>query len=167
VQALISTLFDILTLRKGPDAIPHSLLLLVIAVVMWFLPLLSGTQLLPALDAQAVLSVTVSWLVSLACYVLVILVAGRSARLIQAMTAIIGCGALISFGQISSVVFLTPFLSDNIVAIVVELLLFWSVYVKGHIVARTLAREWYVGLIIAIGVFLLQYATSSALLGAS
>jgi hypothetical protein len=167
VQALISTLFDILTLRKGPDAIPHSLLLLVIAVVMWFLPLLSGTQLLPALDAQAVLSVTVSWLVSLACYVLVILVAGRSARLIQAMTAIIGCGALISFGQISSVVFLTPFLSDNIVAIVVELLLFWSVYVKGHIVAQTLAREWYVGLIIAIGVFLLQYATSSALLGAS
>lgn len=167
MQALISTLFDILTLRKGPDAIPHSLLLLVIAVVMWFLPLLSGTQLLPALDAQAVLSVTVSWLVSLACYVLVILVAGRSARLIQAMTAIIGCGALISFGQISSVVFLTPFLSDNIVAIVVELLLFWSVYVKGHIVARTLAREWYVGLIIAIGVFLLQYATSSALLGAS
>ena len=167
MQALISTLFDILTLRKGPDAIPHSLLLLVIAVVMWFLPLLSGTQLLPALDAQAVLNVTVSWLVSLACYVLVILVAGRSARLIQAMTAIIGCGALISFGQISSVVFLTPFLSDNIVAIVVELLLFWSVYVKGHIVARTLAREWYVGLIIAIGVFLLQYATSSALLGAS
>ena len=167
MQALISTLFDILTLRKGPDAIPHSLLLLVIAVVMWFLPLLSGTQLLPALDAQAVSSVTVSWLVSLACYVLVILVAGRSARLIQAMTAIIGCGALISFGQISSVVFLTPFLSDNIVAIVVELLLFWSVYVKGHIVARTLAREWYVGLIIAIGVFLLQYATSSALLGAS
>ena len=167
MQALISTLFDILTLRKGPDAIPHSLLLLVIAVVMWFLPLLSGTQLLPALDAQAVLSVTVSWLVSLACYVLVILVAGRSARLIQAMTAIIGCGALISFGQISSVVFLTPFLSDNIVAIVVELLLFWSVYVKGHILARTLAREWYVGLIIAIGVFLLQYATSSALLGAS
>ena len=167
MQALIRTLFDILTLRKGPDAIPHSLLLLSATVVLWFLPLLFGTQLLPALDAKAVLRVTVSWLVSLACYVLVILVAGRSARLLQAMTAIIGCGALISFGQVSSVVFLTPFLSETLVAIVVELLLFWSVYVKGHIVARTLGREWYIGLIIAIGVFLLQYASSSALLGAS
>ena len=167
MQALIRTLLDILTLRKGPDALPHSQLLLSISVVMWFLPLLFGTQLLPALDAQAALSITVSWLVSLACYVLVFLAAGRSARLLQAMTAIVGCGALISFGQISSVVFLTPFLSENLVAIVVELLLFWSVYVKGHIVARTLGREWYVGLVIAIGVFLLQYASSSALLGAS
>lgn len=167
MQALIKTLFEILTLRKGPDAIPHSVLLLSVAVVMWFLPLLFGSQLLPALDAQAVVSVTASWLVSLACYVLVILLAGRSARLLQAMTAIIGCGALISFGQISSVVFLTPFLRENLVAIVVELLLFWSVYVKGHIVAQTLDREWYVGLIIAIGVFLLQYASSSALSGAS
>jgi hypothetical protein len=167
VQALIRTLFDILALRKGPDAIPHSVLLLSITVVMWFLPLFFGTQLLPALDAQAILSITVSWLVSLACYVLVFLAAGRSARLVQAMTAIVGCGALISFGQISSVVFLGPFLSETLVAIVVELLLFWSVYVKGHIAARTLEREWYVGLIIAIGVFLLQYASSSALLGAS
>ena len=167
MQALIRTLFDILALRKGPDAIPHSLLLLSVTVVMWFLPLLFGTQLLPGLDSRAIFGITVSWLVSLVCYVLVILVAQRSARLLQAMTAIIGCGALISFGQIFSVVFLTPFLSDNLVAIVVELLLFWSVYVKGHIVARTLGREWYVGLIIAIGVFLLQYATSSALLGAS
>lgn len=167
MQTLIRTLFDILTLRKGPDAIPHSPLLLAITVVLWFLPLLFGSQLLAALDAQAILRVTASWFVSLACYVLVFVLAGRSARLLQAMTAIVGCGAIISFGQISSVVFLTPFFRENLVAIVVELLLFWSVYVKGHIVAQTLGREWYVGLIIAIGVFLLQYASSSALSGAS
>ena len=51
--------------------------------------------------------------------------------------------------------------------IIVYLLLFWSVHVKGHIIARTINREWYVGLVIAIAVFILQYAFSTAVSPAS
>ena len=165
MQELIKTLFEILTLRKGPDAIPHSGLLLVVSVVLWLMPLLFGMQLIAALDGRAAIMAIAGWLVSLACYTIVIMLAGRAARLLQALTAIIGCGALISVAQVFSLLFLLPFLGENIVAIVVELLLFWSVYVKGHIVARTLEREWYVGLVIAIAVFLLQYSTLTALTG--
>ena len=167
MQALIKTLFEILTLRKGPDALPHSALLLVVSVVLWLIPLLFGMQLIAALDTRAATIAIAGWLVSLACYAGVLLLAGRATRLLQAMTALVGCGALISFAQVASLVFLAPFLSERIAAIVVELLLFWSVYVKGHIIARTLDRDWYIGLIIAIAVFLLQYSTLTALTGNS
>jgi hypothetical protein len=41
------------------------------------------------------------------------------------------------------------------------LLLAWSVRVKGHIIARTIDCEWYLGILIAISVFVLQYAFST------
>ena len=165
MQAFIKTLFEILTIRKGPDALPHSALLLAVAVVLWFMPLLFGMQLIAALDVRAAAVAVAGWFVTLASYAFVILLAGRAMRLMQAMTAIVGCGALVSFAQVFSLVFLLPFLGEPFVAITVELLLFWSVYVKGHIIARTLDREWYIGLVIAIAVFLLQYSTLTMLTG--
>jgi hypothetical protein len=53
-------------------------------------------------------------------------------------------------------------LGAAVAQIAVYLLLFWSIYVKGHIVSRAINRDWYVGLVIAIAVFLLQYAFSTA-----
>ena len=58
-------------------------------------------------------------------------------------------------------------LGAAVAEIVVNLLLFWSVYVKGHIVSRAISREWYVGMVIAIAVFLLQYAFTNAAVTAS
>jgi len=160
VQALIRTLFDILTIRKGPDSIPYSWLLLYAAVLLWFLPLLTASVLVPNFRGAVVAVAVASWIVSLVCYALVIVLAGFKNRLLQALTAIIGCGALIFLGQVAGLIFLTPFLGAALAQLFIYLLLAWSVRVKGHIIARTIDCEWYLGILIAISVFVLQYAFS-------
>lgn len=167
MQAFIKTLFDILTTRKGPDAIPYSWLLLNVATVMWFVPLTAAALLVPGFSGVAVAVSVAGWALSLVCYGAVIVLAGYSRRLLQALTAIIGCGAIIFVAQVVGLIVLTFFLGAAVASIVVYLLLFWSVYVKGHIIARTIVSEWHVGLLIAIAVFLLQYAFSRAVVTAS
>ena len=167
MQAFIKTLFQIVTLRKGPDAIPPSWLLLNAATVMWFLPLLVAAVVVPGFGGAAVTASVASWALSLACYAGVIVLAGYSHRLLQALTALIGCGALIFVAQVAGLVVMSVLLGAAVAELGIYLLLFWSVYVKGHIIARTIARDWYVGLIIAIAVFLLQYAFSKAVVAAT
>ena len=59
---------------------------------------------------MGVLTLIASWLVSIACFALIFVAGGFANRAVQAMTAIIGCGALISVAQVTSLVFLRPFL---------------------------------------------------------
>ena len=160
MQALIRTLFDILTIRKGPDSIPYSWLLLYAAVLLWFVPLLTASALVPNFRGAVVAVAVASWIVSLVCYALVIVLAGFKNRLLQALTAVIGCGALIFLGQVAGLIFLTPFLGAVLAQLFIYALLAWSVRVKGHIIARTIDCEWYLGILIAISVFVLQYAFS-------
>jgi hypothetical protein len=167
VQAFIKTLLEILTIRKGPDAIPQSWLLLNMATAMWFLPLLLAALLVPGFGGSAVAVAVAGWALSLVCYASVVVLAGYSRRLLQSLTAIIGCGAIIFLAQVAGLVTLSLVLGAAFAQIIVYLLLFWSVHVKGHIIARTINREWYVGLVIAIAVFILQYAFSTAVSPAS
>lgn len=167
MHAFITTLFDIVLVRKGPDALPHSWLLLNVATVMWFLPLLLAVVVIPGFGAAAAAASVAGWALSLACYASVIVLAGYASRLLQASTAIIGCGAIIFIAQVADLVVLSLLIGGDVAAIIVYLLLFWSVYVKGQIIARTIAREWYVGVVIAIVVFLLQYAFSRAVVTAT
>jgi hypothetical protein len=167
VQAFIKTLFEIVTLRKGPDAVPHSWFLLNVATAMWFLPLLIAAVVVPGFGGAAVAVSVAGWALSLACYASVIVLAGFGSRLLQSLTAIIGCGAIIFLAQVAGLVTLSLLVGAAVAQIIVYLLLFWSIHVKGHIIARTIDRDWYVGLIIAIAVFVLQYAFSTAVSPAS
>ena len=167
MQAFIKTLFDIVTIRKGPDAIPYSWLLLNVATAMWFLPLLALVAVVQDFGRSAVAVLVASWGLSLVCYAFVIMLAGYRNRLLQSLTAIIGCGAIIFFAQVASLIVTSLLLGAAVAEIVVDLLLFWSVYVKGHIVSRTISRGWYVGLVIAIAVFLLQYAFTRTVVASS
>ena len=64
---------------------------------------------------------------------------------------------------VAEFVLFTPFLGPTITGIVAQLILLWSVPVEGHIIARALGRHWYIGIVIAIGVFVLQYVIYSAM----
>ena len=162
MKAFIKTLFEIVIIRKGPDAIPYSWLLLNTATAMWFLPLLIAVVLVPGFGAAAAAVSTASWALSIACYTFVIVLAGHGSRSLQSLTAIIGCGAIIFLAQVASLVVLSLALGAVFAQVAVYLLLFWSIHVKGHIISRAIDRDWYVGLVIAIAVFLLQYAFSTA-----
>ncbi len=156
---LVRTLFDIALLRKGPDSIPRSAVLFVLIVGLWLFSSLAALALIERYDESDFLVGMFASLVGILCYVAVIVISGHSARVLQTISAILGCGALISLAFVAEFVLFTPFLGQSISGLVAQLILLWSVPVEGHIIARAIDRHWYVGILIAISVFALQFVT--------
>lgn len=154
--ALFQTLFDIIRLRKGPDAIPYSWLLCLLALTLWMFSGLAITLMTEEMDDRDFLVGTFTGVVGLACYASIIVSSGKTPRLLQTVTAILGCGALLSFLFVAGDVVLSLFLSENATSLIVTLILLWSIPVEGHIIARATDRHWYVGIVVAMGVFILQ-----------
>lgn len=154
--ALIETLFDIIRLRKGPDAIPHSRFLLAVIVALWLFAGIVMTLSLAELDARDFLIGTITGMAGLFCYAGIVLMAGKGARLMQTVMALLGCGSLLSLIFVAGNVVLLPILSENTVNFIVSLALLWTVPVEGHIISRTIERHWYIGVVIAMAVFLFQ-----------
>jgi hypothetical protein len=155
--ALFATLFDIIRLRRGPDAIPYSWMLCLLSLVMWlFAGLVLTLQIDEMTDRDYIIGTFVG-VVGLACYAALVVTAGHTPRLLQVLTAVLGCGALITFMFVVGRVLLTPLIGDNLANVVVTLVLLWSVPVEGHIVARAIDRHWYVGIAVAMAVFIFQY----------
>jgi hypothetical protein len=154
--ALFETLFDIIRLRKGPDAIPYSSVVFVMVVALWLGAGLVMTIMTPELGKHDFLIGTFTGLCGLSCYAGIVMVTGNKTRLLQTVTAILGCGAILSLLFVVGNVFLSPFLSKNITSLVATLILLWSIPVEGHIIARAINRHWYVGIVAAMAVFFLQ-----------
>lgn len=154
--ALIATLFDIIRLRKGPDAIPYSWLVLLLAVVLW---LIAGLVMMVTTDGVGERDLIISvftGLAGLGCYMGVVVLTGNTPRLTQTVTAILGCGAVLSLLSAAGDIVLSPWLGKNVVNLIVTLILLWSIPVEGHIIARAINRHWYVGIVVAIAVFVIQ-----------
>ena len=154
---LVKTLFDIVLLRKGPDSIPRSAVLFILIVGLWLFSSLAALALIERFDESDFLVGLFANLVGILCYAAVVVVSGHSPRVLQTISAILGCGALISLAFVAEFVLFTPFLGQSISALVAQLILLWSVPVEGHIIARAIDRHWYVGILIAISVFALQF----------
>lgn len=161
--ALLETLFDIIRLRKGPDALPHSSVLFAFIVAMWLIAGLVTTLFTAELDAKDFVIGTITGIAGLLCYTAIVVLAGKQARLLQTLMALLGCGALISLVFLAGNALLTPFLDENIVNVVVSLVLLWTVPVEGHIIARAIERHWYVGVIAAMAIFMFQLILYSAM----
>ena len=154
---LIRTLFDIVLLRKGPDAVPHSGLLFVMVLGMWLFSSLVGLVLIDRFDENDFFLGLFSGIVGIACYSVVVVLGGYSSRLLQTITTLIGCGALIFLAFVAEYVLFRPFMGERITGLIANLILLWSVPVEGHIIARAINRHWYIGILVAIAVFALQY----------
>ena len=163
VLPLLRTLFDIVLLRKGPEAIPRSNILFAMIVVFWLLSSLSVLSLIEQYDEQDFITGLFTALIGLVCYGVTVVMAGFPGRVLQTLSAVLGCGALISFVFVAEFVLFTPFLGQTITGIVAQLILLWSVPVEGHIIARAINRHWYIGIVIAIVVFILQYVVYRAM----
>ncbi len=153
---LIQTLFDIVRLRKGPDAIPHSGFVFGLVVVLWLFSSVVMTATTEELNDRSFLIGIVVSLVGLACYAAVVILAGRGPRILQTIAAVLGCGALLNLMFVGGNLSLKPLIGDNPTNIVVTLILFWSIPVEGHIIARAIDRHWYAGIVIAMAVFVFQ-----------
>jgi hypothetical protein len=156
VLALIKTLFDIIRLRKGPDAIPYSWVVTLITLMLWLVAGFVIAATTEEMTDEDFLVGVFTGVVGLACYASIVVLSGHTPRLLQTVTAILGCGALLSFLFVFGTVALTPLLSAATTNLVVTLILLWSIPVEGHIIARAIDRHWYVGIGAALAVFVFQ-----------
>jgi hypothetical protein len=156
VLPLIRTLYDITLLRKGPEAIPPAWLLLVPVTGLWTFSMLAAAALIDRYDESVVAMNFFSAVIGLLCYAAVVAASGRGTRMVQTIAAVIGCGTLIFMAAIAEYVLLQPILGEDVSADLATLINLWSVPVEGHIIARAIDRHWYIGILIAMGVFVLQ-----------
>ena len=154
---LFATLIDIVRLKKGPDAIPYSPIVFGVVLVLWlFAGVVALTTLPEFTDRDLIISLGASFAV-LAFYAAIVVVAGHRPRVQQTISAVLGCGALLTFLFVASDALLTPLLSQNVAGLVATLILLWSIPVEGHILARAIERPWFVGFAAALSAFVLQY----------
>jgi hypothetical protein len=155
--ALFLTLFDIIRLRKGPEAIPYSWILCLVALTIWLVAGYAISLSTESMNDEDFLNSTFTGVAGLACYAAVIVSSGHTPRLLQTMTAIVGCGAVISILYLVETVALGPLLGEPVTTLIAMLIVFWSVPVEGHIIARAINRHWYMGIIVAMAVFVFQW----------
>jgi hypothetical protein len=163
VNALFRTLFDITLLRKGPEALPHSWLIFYASAAMWFAGLLAMVLVVPSLTFGDIVVDVVGWLSSVLMFAVIIVGSGHSKRLVQSLSAIVGSGAVVLAAQVLAAGILLRVTDTSTAALVVELLLFWSVFVKGNIIARTIEVHWGLGLAISVIVYVMRLLVTVSL----
>jgi hypothetical protein len=156
LQLLLKTFFDIILLRKGPEHVPASWLILLLAVGLMVLSVFSATVLIPSTGEQNYFVIYASSVVGLLVYSGVLFVTGYGRRLLPVLSAIIACGSILTLLFVAEYVLLQPFLGPRIARIGATLIIFWSVPVEGHIIARAIQQHWFAGIAIAMIVFILQ-----------
>ena len=152
-------------LRKGPEQVPASWLVFMLAVALMQLTSFVGATLIDYGDNYSHLLAFISNLLGMSIYAAILFVAGFANRFLQTISAIIACGAILGLLFVFSYVMLAPFLGKDIAVVLAMLFIFWSVPVEGHIIARAIEQNWYLGIAIAMVVFIVQYGFQSMLLG--
>lgn len=156
VLSLIRTIFDIILLRKGPEAMPRAPVIFFIAVALWLLSSIGAWVTVDGYTGNTFLVGLLISFVGFIIYALLINAAGKADRIRQSLSAIIACGAVISCAVLFAEAVLPLFLGREQVSAIITIMLLWSVPVEGHIIARAIDRLWYVGLAAASTVFIVQ-----------
>jgi uncharacterized membrane protein YuzA (DUF378 family) len=141
------------------------MLLLVVVVAFWLFVDVLGGLIVPRFGGLSASGLAIS-LLGLVIFSLVATLDGKNARLMQMLTAMIGCGAL--FGFVLTLVLAVALRFQEMPPIqLLALLSVWSVtlfsvIVDGHILSRTLERPRIHGVIAAFLIFALQFYLSAA-----
>lgn len=160
---LLKTFLDVIALRKGPDSIPGSWLVFVVALVLMTVSSYVAVALIDSEEQRNYGLTFFAYAMGLLFYAAVIYVSGKAGRVLQAVTTIIACGSIITVFFVGAFAVLSPVFGQKFAALVATLIIFWSVPVEGHIMARTLDQSWFVGIVIAIAAFVLQFGLQSAI----
>ena len=165
LQLLLRTFLDIILLRKGPEHVPNSVVVLLVSFGLLVAATLLSAALVPSSGNDSIVSSFVSSLVGYALYWLVLAASGFGLRFVPTISAIMACGSILTILMILAAVVLAPIFGSAVAGVVVWLILFWSVPVKGHIIARAIERHWYTGIAISLTIFIMQYMSYLAMAG--
>lgn len=149
-------------LRKGPDSIPHSWLLLGLATALLIASSFVAVNAIDVLSDRNHLSTLLSALLGIFFYAAVLIMTGFFNRFVQTLTAMLACGAILTFLLVAMYVPVEPMLGRQVAGIIADLIILWSVAVEGHIIAGAIERHWLIGVTIAVTVLVLQLGLESA-----
>lgn len=160
---LLRTFVDIITLRQGPDSVPRSWLVFALSLVLMALSSYAAAVMIDIdTDRRSNMVMFSAYGLGILFYAAVILTAGRTERMLQSITSIIGCGSIITVFVVAAFVLFDSLFGAEVAATVATLILFWSVPVEGHIIARAIGQHWFFGIVIAMAAFIGQYGLQSS-----
>ncbi|NQD36681.1 hypothetical protein HPT27_06560 [Permianibacter sp. IMCC34836] len=149
--------WPICQLQRGPQDLPAAPALLRFAMLACFL---SGVLVftLSVSVADAMLRTGFSLAISLLIWPLLLHAAGQQARLLQTLTAVLGCAAILNF-LLWPLSWLIRSLGDRagLLPLLLIALLLWSVTVSGHILRHALDWPLPRALALAVLLFALRY----------
>jgi len=156
VLTLFKTFVEIIFLRKGPDDIPHSSVLFVMVAVIWLLVGIVAVMVVESYQSSSLLIDLTLALVGLGIYAIVVNLFGEGTRLMRCFTSILGCSIVFSIVQFGGSLAFPLLLAEVEVHWALLLIWLWSIPVEGHIIARTIERQWFVGFLVALAVLFIQ-----------
>jgi hypothetical protein len=152
-------------LRKGPEQVPDSWLVFLFALLLMQFASFVAATFINLGDDYSHLLTFITNLLGLGIYAAILFVTGFFKRFVPIVSSILACGSILTLLFVAAYVTLNPFLGGEIAVIIATLIIIWSVPVEGHIIARGIEQHWYIGIVIAMIVFILQYAFQSAMTG--
>ncbi|NNE61241.1 MAG: hypothetical protein HKN35_10120 [Woeseia sp.] len=137
--------------------------MLLISVAMFLLSSFAAITLIAVSEDTNYFLTLLSYVLGLAFYAAIIFVSGHAGRMLSAISSIIACGAMITLLFVIEFSLFEPLLGRDIAGLFATLIIFWSVPVEGHIIAAAISQHWFVGIVIAMIAFILQYGLQSAI----
>ena len=135
---------------------PDSPVVLLFAVGLFAIAMLVSDALVQAESNDSIyLSIAVS-VAGYGLYWFVLSATGFAHRFLPTVTSIMACGSILTIVMVIAFLALNPLLGTNTAAVIAWLILIWSVPVKGHIIARAIGQHWFVGIAIALAIFIMQ-----------
>ena len=156
VLTLFRIFGEIVLLRKGPEDLPRSSVLFVVVAFIWIAVGLTSVAVIESYESSGLLIDMALAIIGLAFYAGAINVFGKGARILQSFTALLGCSVVFSIVLFGGRLVLPLFLAESEANWGVQMIWLWSIPVEGHIIARTIDRQWAIGFFIAVAVLIAQ-----------
>jgi hypothetical protein len=163
--AILDVFLQIALRRRGPEDLPDSSFLLVLAGVLYVLA--QVVLALPVYGASGQLARSVALDVALLCACLwgLLRLTGHGSRFGRTLTALLGTGTLLSMLMMPFNYWLDAVSGAESPAVVPTLgilaVVSWSLVVNGHILARALSAPFTLGLVLSVAYFFLNYLVFS------
>ena len=156
MQLIFKAFIDVFLFRRGPDDLPKSSLLLAMAIGLAIvINFLFYAVVESELETDLFLELATE-LVKIASYIIILLVFGLFSRIMQTMTAIIACNAILGLVLTVILMLSQPFQNMELDAAFAWLITFWLILVEGHIISRAVQLHRVTGIAMAVVIFILQ-----------
>ena len=156
MRLILKAFIDVFLLRKGPDDLPKTSLLLAIAIGLSIVVNFLFYAIIESDYATDLFLEFATELVKIASYIIILLLFGLISRIMQTMTAIIACNAILGLLLTVLLMVSQPFANKEIDAAFAWLVTFWLILVEGHIISRAVQLHRVTGIAIAVVIFILQ-----------